>query len=366
MAGSISHYGKWRIRWFDFEGNRRSEVYASKADADFALRRHQVEVEEIRRGLRLQEPPDKHFDQLCDYWLTTRAVQKRSWKDDQSIIRHHLRPFFGKLLLKNVTLEKVDQFIASRQHLNQKTVHNFLTLIISMLNLAVDHGWLAKTPKIRKPQIRIFASEYRYLRTDEEIERFLRSARESSERQYVLYATAIYTGMRQGELAGLKWEDVDFERRLITVQRSFEGPTKAGDIRYVPILDPLLPLLREWKLKTPGGYVFQNTYGNMLKSCVRIFQEDFRTVLRRAGFAPRREKGRGQGYITFHDLRHSFASRWVICGGDIFRLQTILGHKSIAMTMRYSHLSPHAFASDYNRLGSAREEKVGKIISLSR
>jgi integrase len=52
--------------------------------------------------------------------------------------------------------------------------------------------------------------------------------------------------MRAGELAALEWPDIDFERRLITVQRSFDGPTKSDRVRYVPILTPLLSILREW------------------------------------------------------------------------------------------------------------------------
>jgi hypothetical protein len=66
---------------------------------------------------------------------------------------------------------------------------------------------------------------------------------------FALYATAVFTGMRAGELGGLRWDDVDFDKRLVTVQRSFDGPIKAGDIRYVPILDALLPVLRAWRLR---------------------------------------------------------------------------------------------------------------------
>jgi hypothetical protein len=67
---------------------------------------------------------------------------------------------------------------------------------------------------------------------------------------------AVFTGMRAGELGGLRWDDVDFDKRLVTVQRSFDGPTKAGDVRYVPILDALLPVLRAWRLRCGGGFVF--------------------------------------------------------------------------------------------------------------
>jgi integrase len=225
-----------------------------------------------------------------------------------------------------------------------KTVNNYLTVLTAMLNCAVEIGWLAKAPKIKKLRVRILGKDFRYLRTDDEIRRFLIAAKEEGESVFALYATAVYTGMRAGELAGLHWDDVSFDRRLITVQRSFTGPTKAEDVRYVPILDALLPVLRAWRLRCAGHLVFQNQRGGMLGPSGRIFQEMLHRVLERAGL-PRR-------YITFHGARHTFASHWMMNSGDLFKLQKILGHKSVQMTLRYAHLAPDAYAGDYHRLGA--------------
>jgi Phage integrase family len=63
--------------------------------------------------------------------------------------------------------------------------------------------------------------------------------------------------------------------------------------------------------------------------------------------------------MVFHDLRHSFASHWVARGGDLFKLQKILGHKTVQMTMRYAHLAPAAFRDDWNRLGTALAPSKG-------
>lgn len=205
MSKPVRHYDKWRIRWVDSEGRRKSEVYATCDDAKFALRRHQQEVEEIKRGLRLPELPDKRSSDLRDYWLTKRALLKRSAKDDISIIGRHLRPQFGALRIRDVRVERIDQFVAEKCHLHKKTVANHLTLLMSMLSLAVELGWLLKTPKIRKPRNPLFTKDYRNLRTDEKIFRFLRAARREGDDVFALYATAIYTGMRAGELAGLQW-----------------------------------------------------------------------------------------------------------------------------------------------------------------
>jgi integrase len=349
VARPVKHYGRWRIRWLDARGERRSEVFEKHRDAELALQRHEVEAEEIRRGLRPAPLESRTFGELADYWLEHRASRKRSEKDDQSIIRRHLRPAFGALPLVEVDVVRIDALITSIG--GKKTLHNILTLLISMLNLAVELNWLVKRPRVRKPRIALVSHDFRYLRTKEEIDKFLRAAREADELLFVLYAAAVYTGMRAGELAGLQWDDIDLGKRLITVQRSFDGPTKVDEVRYVPILDPLLPVLREWRLRCPGVLVFPNEAGRMHKPSARIFQERFHKVLVKAGFAEEMRNGKRRTYITFHGTRHTFASHWMMNGGDIFRLQRIGGWKSFAMVQRYAHLAPEAFSQDYERLG---------------
>ena len=84
-------------------------------------------------------------------------------------------------------------------------------------------------------------------------------------------------------------------------------------------------------------------------------QKAFRNARTRAGMPG----------LHFHDLRHTFASRWMMNGGDLYVLKEILGHKSITMTQRYAHLAPHAFDSDYDRFNALAPVEVGKIIPLS-
>lgn len=338
--------GMYEIRWLDIEGRRRKKRFPSKEDASRELKRIRIEIDETRAGLRARPPPDRTFGELCDHWIGSVATLKRSRKHDESIIRAHLRPFFGSMLLRTISQESVRKFRLSRAALDDKTIHNHLTLLISMLRLAgpEDLGWLAKVPRIKKPKIRLFVEEFRYLRTTEEIQRFLQAARDEGEVVEVLYATALYTGLRAGELAALTWDSVSLEQRRITVNRSYDGPTKAGDLRYVPILDPLLALLKQWRPRCPGELLFPNRDGGMQVPSARIFQDVLRRVLSEGGFP--------DGYLTFHGLRHTFASHWMMSGGCIFKLQRILGHKSAAMTQRYSHLAPNAFVEDYRRLDS--------------
>ncbi len=350
MARPRNHYGKWRIRPRDANGKRLSLVYDTFEEAQRRLREIETEVDEVKRGRRSAVEMDHTFGQLCDYWLERRAIRKRSLKDDASIIRRHLRTFFGeRALLRSIGVERIDAYCATRGHLNIKTLANHLTLLKTMFNLAVDLAWLHRAPKVNKPRIPLYTQDFSYLRTDDEIERFLRAAADEGEMVHALYATAVYTGMRAGELGGLQWSDVNLDGRLITVQRSFDGPTKAGDVRYVPVLDALLPILRAWRLRHPGTQVFTSRDGTPLIPSGRIYQQALRRTLKAAGFEKRPLPGGLKPYITFHSLRHTFASHWVMKGGDLFKLQKVLGHKNVAMTLRYAHLAPHAFVEDYAR-----------------
>lgn len=351
MSRPTRHGRSWRIRWRDHTGKRCSAVFETFNKAQKALAARVAEVEQVRRGERDPAPQHHEFDELAEYWLTHRAARKRSGHHDANILSAHLLPSFSGVALTGITVATVDTFMAARRHLAPNTVRNHVRLLLAMLRMAVDLGWLRQIPRVRVPKQRLFDRDFRYLRTADEVQRFLRAARDAGEDGFVLYATAIFTGMRQGELAALRWSDVSLERRQIVVQRSFSGPTKAGDVRYVPILDELLPILRAWRLNAGGAWlVFENERGNMHSKGARIFKQRFHRVLDAAGFPRPPANERAAHYIHFHGLRHTFASHWVMNGGDLFKLQKILGHKTVQMTMRYAHLQPSAFVEDYGRM----------------
>src|SRR5262249_12307249 len=139
-------------RWTDLDGKRRKQRFARRDEANKELRRIQLEIGDVRTGVKVAPPPDRTFDELADYWIASVAPRKRSRKHDESILRAHLRPIFGPMRLREIGRASVDRYRATRAHLDQKTVHNHLTLLISMLNVAVELGWLVKAPKIKKPK----------------------------------------------------------------------------------------------------------------------------------------------------------------------------------------------------------------------
>jgi integrase len=230
--------------------------------------------------------------------------------------------------------------VDSRDDIEPKTVANHLTMLISVMNYAASLSvpWITRVPPFKKPKTIALGKNYRYLRNEEEIGRFLRAARDEGEIVFMLFLTAVRTGTRAGELAGLEWGDVDFDLRLILVQRSFTGPTKSGETRPVRALDALLGDLRAWRLRHPGKLVFTNRDGNMLARSGRIFQEVLHRVLDRADFPMvARETGRARA-ATSRSMACGTRLRrtGLIRGGSIFKLQKILGQPSGSHTTESS------------------------------
>ncbi len=358
MSGIVIHYGKFRIRWFDENGTRKSKVFLTKPEAKAELQKILYEVEQIKSGHLKKDNPAIIFDTLADYWLKHRTIYKRSAKDDESIIRTHLLPCFKGLSIATIKTKEVDQFKTRLVNtLSPKTVSNILTLLISMMKSAVELEWLIKAPTIKKPSTKLFSQDFRFLKCNEEIKKFLDAAEAEGAMTFLLYSTAIHTGMRQGELAGLKFSDVDFVRNIIVVSRSYTGATKSDRVRYVPLMASLKPLLAQWRTINSNEYVFPNQNDKMHCAASRVFKDIFERTLKRAGFEKVMHNNKLRNYICFHDLRHTFASHWLMSGGDLFKLQRILGHQDVKMTLRYSHLSPKAFEDDLSRLNF---QQIGK------
>jgi integrase len=146
--------------------------------------------------------------------------------------------------------------------------------------------------------------------------------------------TALHTGFRTSELLSLTWADVDFRRRAITVRA---GYAKNGESRSVPMNNRLRTALKLARIsRAEDGPVFCTPQG----APYRNFRTAFERAVHKAGIVD----------FTFHDLRHTFASRLVMAGVDLPTVQALLGHKTIAMTLRYTHLS-----SDH------KQRAVGKL-----
>jgi site-specific recombinase XerD len=149
---------------------------------------------------------------------------------------------------------------------------------------------------------------------------------------------ALHTGLRLSDMYGLTWENVNLSRRVLTVPRS-----KNGEMQHVPLNSAVLKALAELRKRGDGtGRVIRNLHGEPLAGP-------------RHWFEPAIKKARIRAF-SWHCLRHTFASRLVMAGVDLRTVQELLGHKSVAMTVRYSHLAPKHTLAAVERLVGADTE----------
>ena len=155
--------------------------------------------------------------------------------------------------------------------------------------------------------------------------------------------------MRQGELLGLKWQQVNLEQGIITL-----NDTKNSERRDIPMDETVKTILKGIKKK--GDHVFCNEEG---ETFVRL-QRSFKAAVRKSKIED----------FRFHDLRHTFASNMVMAGEDLNTVRELLGHKDLTMTLRYAHLSPNhktRAVSILDRIMSQnppQTEKASKVLPL--
>ncbi len=323
--------GQWR-----WEGGFRLKKDAEK--------RLQARESEIAAGIygKLEEITFQDFAKL---WLEDYAslnVRARTLDDYSQVVRVHLLPFFGTMPLSSITPGKVQEYLAGkiRSGLSPRTVEKTLTVLKMMFKQGEICGYLSDNPGRFVQAPRKEHREMDFL-NPEEIRRLLDA---TSPEYYPLFATAIFTGARQGELIGLQWGDIDFDRALIFIRRTFDqkhgyGPPKSAmGRRTINMTQELISILKEHKAEQAfaqsDGLVFPNRAGNPI-SCQNMVTREFYPALDRAGL--RR--------VRFHDLRHTFASLLVHLGASPKYIQAQLGHGSISVTMDvYAHLLPETAA----------------------
>jgi integrase len=274
------------------------------------------------------------------------TVYAKKW-----MLRVHLLPFFGSMRLDQIGPAEIEEYKANKlaEKQDRKSINNHLAALRKMLNLAQEWGVIDRVPKVRG-----FKVKHQFVASDEfldfeETDRFLRAA---APEWRAFLATALKTGLRVGELLALKWEDVDLVASHLVVRRTLwhdqEGPPKGGQNRKVPLSPDALATLKGHRHLT-GPYVFCEPDGARLTHS-RV-KDVVPATCRRAGLGKR---------LTTHGLRHSFASHLVMRGASLKAVQELLGHESIEMTLRYSHLTPDVRRDAVRLLdGPAGTEKSG-------
>lgn len=211
-----------------------------------------------------------------------------------------------------------------------QTIAHFRQALASVLSEAVKTWqWLEQSPMHRVPKPSLPRGRVRYL-SDDERERLLTACKESANKDlFLAVLLSLTTGGRQAETMGATWAQIDLSRATLQLEK-----TKNGSRRALHIVEPVLELLRERAKvrRIDSDLVFPSRVNPMQPVDLRTPWE---SALKRAGIED----------FHWHDLRHSFASMAAMTGASLPELAALLGHKTLSMVQRYSHLSPQHTAS---------------------
>ena len=316
-------------------------------------------------GLDVIKAEKYTLGQWIDIWFENYAkvkVRPSSHQTYRGYIDNHIKPNIGKIPLNKLSSLELQKFykkllgngrvkrLESRQQpkgLSAKTVRNINQVISSALDLAKEQKLIATNPTdaCALPKV-----EHKEMQTipAEDLAKFLREAKARG--VYEMYYIELATGLRRGELLGLKWSDIDFANRVIRVQRQVaringeivEAPLKTkNSYRNISISDDTAEVLKAQREKVDSEYVFPSPNGGPISpdSVNHMLQR----VLERAGL-PR---------VRFHDLRHTFATIALQNGVDIKTVSGMLGHYSAGFTLdTYAHVTTAAQKEAANTMGN--------------
>ena len=299
-----------------------------------------------------------------DRWINDSVrdtVRQRTWERYEQIVRVHIKPALGRVKLKNITptharalyREKLDTGLAPR------TVNYIHTTLSKALKDAVADGLITrnpassvKAPRPKKKEIRPLSSEQAKV--------FLEAVR--GDRFEAAFVVALHCGLREGEILGLKWSDVDFDAGTLQVRRTLSEalaghlfePPKNGKGRSVKLTARAVEALRNHLTRQiegieslgdryrDQGLVFPSRVGTPMNA-KNLTARSFKPLLKKAGVPD----------IRFHDLRHTFATLMLQNGEHPKVVQEMLGHATIAITMdTYSHVLPNMQRDAVARLGT--------------
>src|SRR5918992_4437840 len=329
-------------------GRRRVSFYG--ATAEEANNKKFQALSDQAKGILFSDPGRLTVGEYLQRWLTDTAryqVSEGTFLRYERTCRNHLLPFFGRLRLRDLTPAHVRAFKARKieEGLNPNTVGVMQGVLSVALNQALDDGIIPTNPASRVKKAATRGRAPMRSLSNEEATRLISAAQ--GMRDEALIVVALRTGMRQGELAALRWEDLELgDKATITVRRSADtrtktriSTTKTGEERKVGIGPRTAEALKAHRTRQleermaarsweDPGLVFPNARGKVRRR--DSVMRSLRSLLKEAGLPAQ---------IRFHDLRHTAATLAIRQKMPIHVVSKMLGHSDPSMTLRrYAHV----------------------------
>ncbi len=385
MASVFVKRGRWYLRvkdgaglWRKIPSSARTKAEARRLAEDF-----ERQAERQRLGLEPLPPTDGGGPllNLLKWWLDEISMRTPSHASNVTNIRKHFaNSALAPLPLVAVKPERIRMFLLEKEKegLAPETLNKLRGLLSRAFNAARDLGrYRGSNPVLHVKKRKVPRRKPDYLRPEE----VLPVLNALAPHWRPLFATALYTGLRKGELGGLRKRDVDLKRRQLTVARSWDRDiTKGGHEDVIPIAAELVPYLERALDESPSELVFPAEDGSMMRRDVAL-ESVLRRALGRAGIATAwkhvcRKKACGHVEeapdaalrrcpkdrrklwpkprvrpIRFHDLRHGTASLLMMKGANPAAVQRIMRHTDPKLTTEvYGHLAPEYLRAEMDRL----------------
>lgn len=329
----MGFFRRGNVWWIDYydqnrERIRESSCSSNKREAEGLLT---IRKSQVLRGV-YRRPSKVNLGDFGKRYMEHAKINKRSWLRDEQMLEH-LQGFFGtQRELSDIGAADIEDYkIRRRAKVCGSTVNRELALLKRMFNLATNWDQFLGSNPVRKVKFfRELNTGSRILSPEEE-ERLLRSAFPFLED---LIRFGLNTGLRVGEIFSLRWSNVDMEKSILNVFAQ-----KTERTRTVPVNAEARKVLQVWAQNKKNDFVFYN-HGTG-KPFVDL----------KAGFGLACRKAGIEG-VTWHTLRHTFASRLVSRGVDIVTVQQLLGHSTVTVTMRYTHTNLDSKIAAVAKLGT--------------
>ena len=338
--------GRYSARFVTSSGKRIEKYFPMLQDARKWLAEAKLNDENGSVGVSVGMTVDAWFE----FWIVNikdKTVRYNTARNYRERYRQNVKKHIGKMLMTDVKPMHCQKILnAMEADYAGSTIYQTLITLYNLFDSAVENAIILKNPVTKSVKLPKPVEKNTKVLTVDEQEKFMEEARYSS--NYPQYFFILQTGVRTGEMVGLKWEDIGFEKNLISIRRSMEyryttgewrvGPpkTKHG-FREIPLTKANRDMLLEMKKQADGGRYVQEEF----KEFVFINRKGMPTKNSTydVHIAKLTKKAAIQNF-SMHTLRHTFATRCIEAGMRPKTLQQILGHSSINITMNlYVHVT---------------------------
>lgn len=352
---SESTVHKWRERpdriyWVCFKNPQTRKLiwercgWASEGWTPEAAQKRRYELLEQDRAGAYKPKQERKADHIVfgevieEHYLPWSRQNKKRYAGDEHLYRNWLKSRFADKELRDIApldLERLKKEMRDAGKA-EATVRHALCLVRQVFNKAVVWRlWHGENP-CKGVAFPIPNNARQRFLTQEEAVRLLEALRRRSPQVARIAAMSLYGGLRLSEVLGLTWSNVDFKNDIIMVQ-----DTKNYESRPIFITDPIRTVLAELSPGTPDELLFKSKTGNPVQWLSKSFAATVSELKLNEGISDRRER------LCFHSLRHTYASWAVMAGVPLYVVGKAIGHRTLTMTARYSHLAPDSCKSAF-------------------